>query len=106
MTHEYRDRIYIRKDIIIILTEYGELNQTTLLNHCGLNIVAHKDILEDMENKGFITRTEEPWGNKKTVKYKVTEKGRQLCTHILEPYEDLFPRKNKNRAGNKVSEVF
>jgi hypothetical protein len=35
LTHEYRDRIYIRKDIILKLTEVGELNQTKLLSYCG-----------------------------------------------------------------------
>ncbi|HYT02144.1 MAG TPA: winged helix-turn-helix domain-containing protein [Candidatus Acidoferrum sp.] len=93
MSHEYRDRIYIRKDILLKLSEYGELNQTTLLSYCGLNLVKHKDILEDMEQKGIIRRIEEPWGNKKIIKYTVTEKGRDFCIRILEPYEQLFPRK-------------
>ena len=93
MSHEYRDRIYIRKDILLKLSEYGELNQTTLLSYCGLNLVKHKDILEDMEQKGIIRRIEEPWGNKKIIKYTVTEKGRGFCIRILEPYEQLFPRK-------------
>ncbi|MFZ0897320.1 MAG: hypothetical protein WAZ77_22680 [Candidatus Nitrosopolaris sp.] len=42
------------------LIEYGELNQTTLLSYTGLNLAKHKDILEDMEQKGIIKRTEEP----------------------------------------------
>jgi predicted transcriptional regulator len=92
-SHEYRDRIFIRKDIILKLTEYGELNQTSLLSYCGLNLVKHKDILDDMEAKGIIAKTEEPWGNKKIIKYRVTEKGRQFCRQILEPYEEMFPRK-------------
>ena len=33
----YRDRIYIVKDIIMKLVEYGELNQTALVSFCGLN---------------------------------------------------------------------
>ena len=33
----YRDRIYIVKDVILKLIEYGELNQTTLVSFCGLN---------------------------------------------------------------------
>lgn len=93
-SHEYRDRVYIRKDIILKLTEYGELNQTSLLSYCGLNLVKHKDILDDMERKGIIRKTEEPWGNKKIIKYSVTEKGRQFCRYILEPYEEMFPRKD------------
>jgi DNA-binding PadR family transcriptional regulator len=55
--------------------------------------VKHKDILDDMEAKGIISKTEEPWGNKKINKYSVTEKGRQFCRQILEPYEEMFPRK-------------
>ncbi|HEY5631067.1 MAG TPA: winged helix-turn-helix domain-containing protein [Nitrososphaeraceae archaeon] len=94
MSHEYRDRIYIRKDIILKLTEYGDLNQTSLLSYCGLNLVKHKPILDDMEQKGLITKTEEPWGNKKTIiKYRVTERGKEFCRRILEPYEEMFPRK-------------
>jgi predicted transcriptional regulator len=94
LSHEYRDRIYIRKDIILKLTEYGDLNQTTLLSYCGLNLVKHKDILEDMEQKGILKKTEEPWGNKKIVKYGVTEEGKAFCRRILEPYEQMFPRKH------------
>ena len=93
LSHEYRDRIYIRKDILLKLTEYGQLNQTSLLSYCGLNLVKHKDILNDMVQKGFISRTEEPWGNKKIIKYNVTEKGKEFCKRILEPYEEMFPRR-------------
>jgi DNA-binding PadR family transcriptional regulator len=46
-----------------------------------------------MEQKGFIRRVEEPWGNKKIIKYNVTEKGMEFCKRILEPYEEMFPRK-------------
>ena len=63
MTHEYRDRIYIRKDIIVKLSAAGELNQTKLLSYCGLNIVKHKEILDDMEAKGFIEKFSEDWEN-------------------------------------------
>jgi len=95
LSHEYRDRIYIRKDIILKLTEYGELNQTTLLSYCGLNLMKHKDILESLERKGFIKKTDQAWGNKKIIKYAVTHKGREFCKVILEPYEDMFPRSEK-----------
>ncbi|MGI0060021.1 MAG: winged helix-turn-helix domain-containing protein [Nitrosotalea sp.] len=95
MSHEYRDRVYIRKDIILKLTEHGELNQTSLLSYCGLNLMKHKDILESLERKGFIKRTEQAWGNKKIIKYAVTQKGREFCKLILEPYEDIFPRHEK-----------
>ena len=97
MSHEYRDRIYIRKDIILKLAEYGELNQTALLSYCGLNLVKHKDILDDMEAKGIIIRTEEPWGNKKIIKYRVSEKGKEFCRMILDPYDEMFPRKDSKK---------
>ena len=92
MVHEYRDRVYIRKDVILKLSEYGELNQSKLMSYCGLNNVKHKEIIDDMVEKGLIARLEEPWGNKKIIKYKVSEKGRAIFQEILEPYEALFPR--------------
>ena len=51
MVHECRDRIYIRKDILLKLYEYGNLNQTKLMSYCGLNSVKHKEILDDMAKK-------------------------------------------------------
>ncbi len=96
MSHEYRTRIYIVKDIILKLTEYGELNQSTLLSYCGLNLVKHKSILDSLSEKDIIKRIETRWGNKKIVKYSVTEKGRQFCKRILDPYEEMFPRKSKD----------
>jgi len=96
LSHEYRTRIYIVKDIILKLTEYGELNQSTLLSYCGLNLVKHKSILDSLSEKDIIKRIETRWGNKKIVKYSVTEKGRQFCKRILDPYEEMFPRKSKD----------
>ncbi|HET8719737.1 MAG TPA: winged helix-turn-helix domain-containing protein [Candidatus Nitrosotenuis sp.] len=93
MVHEYRDRIYIRKDILLKLYEHGELNQSKLMSYCGLNNVKHKEILDDMVQKDLITRTEAPWGNKLTIKYTISEKGRMILKEILGPYEELFPRK-------------
>ena len=106
-TREYRDRIYIRKDIILKLVQYGTLNQTALLSYCGLNLQKHKEILDEMEEKGLIAKSEEQWGSKRVINYKATEKGRQFCKMILEPYEALFPRsKSKRRElsfGNDLS---
>jgi len=56
----------------------------------------HKDILESLERKGFIRRSEMPWGNKKIIKYAVTEKGRKFSELVLEPYEEIFPRSEKS----------
>jgi predicted transcriptional regulator len=97
LVREYRDRIYIRKDIILKLSEYGELIQSKLMSYCGLNNVKHKEIIDDMVEKGFIVRFEEPWGNKTIIKYKVSEKGKEVLKEILEPYETLFPRGEKDK---------
>lgn len=92
---EYRDRIYIRKDIILKLAQYGSLNQTALLSYCGLNLLKHKEILDEMEQRGLIFRTEGAWGTKKVIKYSVTARGREFCDRILEPYEAMFPRERR-----------
>ena len=76
----------------MILSEYGELNQTKLLSYSGLNIAKHKEILDDMEQKGLIERKEEAWGKKTIIKYKVSPKGHEFFKLILEPYEEMFPR--------------
>jgi predicted transcriptional regulator len=96
--HEYRDRIYIRKDILLKLYEYGELNQSKLMSYCGLNNVKHKEILDDMVKKGVITRVEEAWGNKTIIKYRPSDKGREILNDILEPYESLFPRSEMEKS--------
>jgi predicted transcriptional regulator len=92
LVHEYRDRIYIRKDVLLKLYDYGELNQSKLMSYCGLNNVKHKEILDDMVKKGMISRMEEAWGNKIIIKYKASEKGREILREILEPYEEFFLR--------------
>jgi predicted transcriptional regulator len=97
LVHEHRDRIYIRKDIILKLAEHGELNQSRLMSYCGLNNVKHKSIVDEMVDKGLIIRVEELWGAKKIIKYKVSERGRELARQILEPYELLFPRREMEK---------
>ena len=64
------------------------------MSYCGLNIVKHKEILDDMEAKGFIEKFSEDWENE--IRYKVSRyrKGRQFSKMILEPYE-MFPRKKR-----------
>ncbi len=98
MVHEQRDRIYMRKDIILKLAEHGELNQSKLMSYCGLNNVKHKGIIDELVDKGLITRFEEPWGAKRIIKYRVSEKGKQLAREILEPYESLFPRSEDDKS--------
>jgi predicted transcriptional regulator len=89
----YRDRIYIVKDIMLKLMEHGELNQTTLLSFCGLNLKKHKSILDELQSNEFIGKDELPYGKRRIITYKPTRKGIEFCTNILEPYERVFPRR-------------
>jgi predicted transcriptional regulator len=89
----YRDRIYIIKDIILMLVQYGELNQTALVSFCGLNLKKHKPILDELEGNGLIIRMERPLGKRTITMYKPAQKGIEFCRTILEPYESVFPRK-------------
>lgn len=63
---------------------------------CGLNNVKHKGILDDMVQKGFLERNNEAWGSKTILKYKISEKGIDILKAVLEPYEELFPREEKD----------
>jgi len=91
-SRKYRDRIYIIKDIILTLSEYGQLNQTALFSFCGLNISKHKGILDNLELNEMIKREEISEGKRTVTIFKVTQKGMNFCHEIIEPYEDLFPR--------------
>lgn len=108
-TSSYRDRIYIIKDIILKLVEYGELNQTALVSFCGLNLKKHKPILDSLEANGLVIRTERTIGKRTVAVYATTQKGIEFCRNILEPYEKLFPRKkndsdtNGSNNNNKLS---
>lgn len=93
---EYRDRIYIRKDVLLKLYEFGEMNQSRLMSVCGLNNVKHKGILDDMVAKNMLDLKKEAWGNKTVLKYSISEKGLSILKEVLEPYEDLFPREEKD----------
>ena len=103
----YRDRIYIVKDVILKLVEYGELNQTALVSFCGLNLKKHKPILEDIENNELIERREATIGKRTVTIYKPTQKGMAFCRDILDPYEKMFPRRKdeiKKREDNATAE--
>ena len=97
MVHEHTERLYLRKDILLKLAEHGELNQSRLMSYCGLNNVKHKVLLDEMVERDLIARSEEFWGAKKIIKYKISDKGRELVRMILEPYETLFPRNESDR---------
>ncbi len=103
----YRDRIYIVKDIILKLVEYGEMNQTALVSFCGLNMTKHKVILDDLEANGLIERTEREFGKRTVATYKPTHQGIEFFNTVLEPYERMFPRRRdsskESSAGSKLS---
>ena len=71
----YRDKIYIIKDIISLLTEYGQLNQTTLISYSGLNLKKHKYILDTLESRGFISKLISENDKRPVTIYKATNKG-------------------------------
>ena len=77
------------------LYEYGEMNQSRLMSICGLNNVKHREILDDMVGKKMLERRDEAWGNKTIIKYKISQKGKDILSAVLEPYEELFPREDK-----------
>jgi predicted transcriptional regulator len=103
----YRDRIYIVKDVILKLVEYGELTQTALVSFCGLNLKKHKPILEDIEHNELIERREATIGKRIVTMYRPTQKGMAFCRDILEPYEKMFPRRKdelKKSEENSTAE--
>jgi predicted transcriptional regulator len=81
------------------LVEHNELNQTTLLSFCGLNLKKHRSILDELELNGFVCKYELPFGKRSTFVYKPTPKGLEFCKTILEPYEMVFPRR-KSKSNN------
>jgi predicted transcriptional regulator len=101
----YRDRVYIVKDLILKLVEYDELNQTALVSFCGLNLKKHKPILDDLESNEFISRNEIHHRKRTIVMYRPTQKGIEFCTNILQPYENVFPRKKTRRDNSKTSDI-
>ncbi len=99
----YRDKIYMIKDIITLLTEYGELNQTALVSYSGLNLKKHKQILDDLESHGFVSRSIIEEGKRTITMYRATQKGVEFCQAIIGPYEELFPRKSSHDDNKKLS---
>lgn len=100
----YRDRIYIVKDLILKLVEYGEMNQTALISFCGLNLKKHKIILDDLELNGLIIKREVRSNKRPITIYRPTEKGIDFSRTILEPYERMFPRRRSR--GNDAKTKF
>src|ERR687884_1496499 len=98
-TTSYRDRVYIIQDIILKLVEYGELNQTALISFTGLNLKKHRCVLDELEVNGLIQKSESPFGKRIVTVYKPTQKGIEFSRSILEPYERIFPRKEKKEES-------
>lgn len=101
-TSSYRDRIYIIKDVILILVQYGELNQTALVSFCGLNLKKHKSILDELEANNLIQSEQRHLGKRIITIYKPTPKGIEFCKTILDPYENLFPRKKSDTEKKEI----
>ena len=49
-------------------------------------------IVDKLESKGLISKSLRLVGKKPITAYKPTQKGIEFCSHILEPYEIMFPR--------------
>jgi predicted transcriptional regulator len=96
----HRDKIYIIKDIIVLLAQYGQLNQTALVSYSGLNLKKHKHILDELESNGIIVKSVMEDGKRIITIYKVTPKGLEFCRNIIEPYEELFPRKTHDTQNS------
>ena len=52
----------------------------------------HKPLIEDLETKQLITRSQILVGRRAITIYKPSSKGIEFCKSILEPYEIMFPR--------------
>lgn len=73
------------------------MNQSKLMSYCGMNNVKHKEILDSMVEKGMINKSEQAWGSKTIIKYNISQRGTSILREILEPYEELFPRKESEK---------
>jgi predicted transcriptional regulator len=96
----YRDRIDIVEDIILKLVEHGQLNQTSLISFCGLNLKKHRYILDELEFKGLIKKEGVLIGKRKVALYRVTTEGNDFCSTILIPYEKMFPGSKHSKLNN------
>jgi hypothetical protein len=64
--------IYIVKDIILKLVEYGELNQTAPVSFSGLYLKKHKPTLDNLQQHDMIQRGEEAIGKRAATLYRPT----------------------------------
>ena len=85
--------MYLIIDILTKLIEYGEINQSSILLYCRLNLTKHKEIFDELEQNNFIEKTQKFIGKKQIIYYKITPEGLEFYSEILGPYEKFFPRK-------------
>jgi predicted transcriptional regulator len=88
-----RDRVYLIIDILTKLIERGEVNQSSLLLYCRLNLTKHKEIFDELERNNFIAKKHLHIGKRFIISYSITAEGIEFYKKILEPYEKFFPRK-------------
>ena len=89
----YRDKIYVVKDIILYLVDSSKM-KTALASNCRLNLKKQKYNLDDLEANELISRSEIQFGKRIVTVYETTQKGIEFYREILEPYEEMFPRRN------------
>jgi hypothetical protein len=77
--------IYIIKDLILKFVEWGELNQTSLMSFCRLNLKKHRSILDGMKANGLIVRRSR-WKESNDYLQKPSKRI-QFSSEIIEPYE-------------------
>jgi predicted transcriptional regulator len=102
MQRSYRERIYIVKDIILKLVEYGELNQTALISCCGLNFKKHSPILGRLETKGLISKDQIEVGKRTVTAYRPT----QISYSILNNKKNTRTVKEKKAGRVAACVVF
>ena len=88
-----RDRVYLINDILTKLIEHGEINQSSLLLYCRLNLTKHKEIFDELEKNNFIVKKHSNVGKRIIISYSITSEEIEFHKKILESYEKFFPRK-------------
>lgn len=96
-----RDKIYMFKDIIERLAGTGEMNKSMLLSVCGLNSKIHESVLNDLEERKFVRKRATMNGAKEISLYDITHEGLHFCRTILQPFEEIFPRKAREQDDNE-----
>ncbi len=52
------EKALVVKDLIMKLAAFHELNQTSLISFCSLNLANHEQILDNLERNSLIERAE------------------------------------------------